>query len=281
MDLLIFTTIVVKITNPKSGLNLIANSSSPVLSAPSFYSTGARRYPLSYVYSGTYSWGVGDLYNQGSVGYGMSTTAQSDRGAYFLSVHSGGLVPQGNDSKTYSLPLCCVSTQARRYPLSYVLSGRYFWNTTAGGGYDKLDFQGTYGFWWTSAPISATGAYSMGINGGLVAREDGKAAGFPLRSISTRRYPLSYVFAGVYWLSGGTLDGQGAYSIWRSSTAIDNDNAYGLSTNSSSLLPQNSNHKNYGFPLRQRRANPLALLLLFWGSRPPLLTCRRYARLSL
>ncbi|MBR5408832.1 hypothetical protein IK112_02705 [Candidatus Saccharibacteria bacterium] len=28
MDLLIFTTIVVKITNPKSGLNLITNSSS-------------------------------------------------------------------------------------------------------------------------------------------------------------------------------------------------------------------------------------------------------------
>ena len=201
--MLIFTTIVVKITNPKSGLNLITNSSSPVLSAPSYYSTGARRYPLSYVYSGTYSWGVGDLYNQGSVGYGMSTTAQSDRGAYFLSVHSGGLVPQGNDSKTYSLPLRCVSIQARRYPLSYVL-------------------------------------------------------------------------AGVYWFSDGILDGQGTYSIWRSSTAIDNDNAYGLSTNSSSLLPQNSNHKNYGFPLRQRRAQPNIFEFVFVLSSLSFI-CKRYA----
>ncbi|MBR5408910.1 hypothetical protein IK112_03160, partial [Candidatus Saccharibacteria bacterium] len=84
MDLLIFTTIVVKITNPKSGLNLITNSSSPVLSAPSFYSTGARRYPLSYVFSGEYYWGNGDLYGQNSVGYWWSTAAYSDSNAYHL-----------------------------------------------------------------------------------------------------------------------------------------------------------------------------------------------------
>ncbi|MBR5408673.1 hypothetical protein IK112_01865 [Candidatus Saccharibacteria bacterium] len=95
MDLLIFTTIVVKITNPKSGLNLITNSSSPVLSAPSsFYSTGARRYPLSYVLSGNYSWGSSNLANQESRGYWWTpATFASATGGYELLITTGSVYP--------------------------------------------------------------------------------------------------------------------------------------------------------------------------------------------
>ena len=63
-------------------------------------------------------------------------------------------------------------------------SGRYFWNTATSGDYDKLDYQGTYGFWWTSTPANnTTGAYAMGIApyGTETPRGDGRSAGFPLR----------------------------------------------------------------------------------------------------
>ncbi|MBQ3469923.1 hypothetical protein IJH16_03060 [Candidatus Saccharibacteria bacterium] len=105
MDLLIFTTIVVKITNPKSGLNLITNSSSPVLSAPSYYSTGARRYPLSYVYSGRYNWGSGNLSNQDSYGNWWFTAAYSDSNAYSLGMYSSYLNPQTSSNKANGFTL--------------------------------------------------------------------------------------------------------------------------------------------------------------------------------
>ena len=223
-----------------------------LLSAASPTPHYTRRYPLSYVMSGYYVWGVGNLDDQGSNGIWWSTAAYSDSGAYYLVVNSSYLNPQSNSSKANGFSL--RSTIARRYPLSYVLSGRYFWNTIAGGGYDKLDFQGTYGFWWTSAPISATGAYSMGINsGGLAAREDGKAAGFPLRSIKARRYPLSYVFSGGYGGSyGGLVYQSSEFDIW-ASTSYSSDRAYYLATASGIINFQNDTTKLYSFALRQRR----------------------------
>ncbi|MBQ3469678.1 hypothetical protein IJH16_01765 [Candidatus Saccharibacteria bacterium] len=108
MDLLIFTTIVVKITNPKSGLNLITNSSSPVLSAPSYF-TGARRYPLSYVFSGFYGWGNGDLSRQDSDGNWWSITAVDNTSAYALRIPTQTIMPRDSNGKHAGFPLRCVS----------------------------------------------------------------------------------------------------------------------------------------------------------------------------
>ncbi|MBR5408557.1 hypothetical protein IK112_01250 [Candidatus Saccharibacteria bacterium] len=161
LDLLIFTTIVVKITNPKSGLNLITNSSSPVLSAPSsFYSTGARRYPLSYVFSGGYSWGGGYLSNQDSNGAWWSTVAYSDSSAYNLLMNSSYLDPQDNSNKANGFALRCVSRSisARRCPLSYVWSGTYLWSPI----HDfNLADQGSVGYWWTTTVVSDSSAYDL------------------------------------------------------------------------------------------------------------------------
>ncbi|MBR5408743.1 hypothetical protein IK112_02225 [Candidatus Saccharibacteria bacterium] len=121
----------------------------------------------------------------------MSTTAQSDRGAYFLSVHSGGLVPQGNDSKTYSLPLRCVSTQARRYPLSYVYSGYYGW-------WDgNLDTQGSRGIFWSATTNGNAQAYRLSVWTDLDTLSiSGMTQGNPLRF--TLRPSVS-AFVCIFW----------------------------------------------------------------------------------
>ncbi len=68
-------------------------------------SNSARRYPLSYVFSGYYRWGNGNLNNQDSDGYWWSTAAYSDSIAYYLSMYSSGLYPQTTNSKTYGFSL--------------------------------------------------------------------------------------------------------------------------------------------------------------------------------
>ncbi|MBR5408860.1 hypothetical protein IK112_02860 [Candidatus Saccharibacteria bacterium] len=69
----------------------------------------ARRYPLSYVFSGYYYWGDGYLDRQDSYGYWWSTAAYSDSGAYYLYMNSSGLYPQSNANKAYGFALRCVS----------------------------------------------------------------------------------------------------------------------------------------------------------------------------
>ncbi|MBR5408803.1 hypothetical protein IK112_02530 [Candidatus Saccharibacteria bacterium] len=105
MDLLIFTTIVVKITNPKSGLNLITNSSSPVLSAPSYYFTGARRYPLSYVYSGYYGWDSGRTGNQNEGGHWWSSKAENSSKSYLFHTSNTALYSQTDHLKDQGFTL--------------------------------------------------------------------------------------------------------------------------------------------------------------------------------
>ncbi|MBR5408541.1 hypothetical protein IK112_01165 [Candidatus Saccharibacteria bacterium] len=65
----------------------------------SSHSTGARRYPLSYVFSGYYYWGNGNLYNQDSSGSWWSTAAYSGSNAYDLYMDSSALLPQGSSNK--------------------------------------------------------------------------------------------------------------------------------------------------------------------------------------
>ena len=157
-------------------------------------STKARRYPLSYILSGSYSWGSGQLDNHGVVGYWWSATAKSSANTYYLYVsNSSGLGPQGNydNNIVNSLSLRCTiqifffqkifhstgSTKARRYPLSYIFSGYYYW----GGG--NLNGQGTYGYWWSTSANSSTYAYNLYMDSSALGPQgyNSKALGFPLR----------------------------------------------------------------------------------------------------
>ena len=141
---------------------------------------------------------------------------------------------------------------ARRYPLSYILSGYYNWGTGYMGGQDSS------GYWWSTTAGSDSSAYSLSMHSSDLNPQYNynKADGFTLRCVSlgftfSRRYPLSYVFSGDYsWESGGALSGQGQWSNWWSLLAATSSNAYSLSSSSSVLSPQNNYTKAYGFALR-------------------------------
>ncbi|MBR5408551.1 hypothetical protein IK112_01220, partial [Candidatus Saccharibacteria bacterium] len=139
----------------------------------------ARRYPLSYVYSGYYYWGDGYLYYQGSYGGWWSTTATSDSSAYNLGMASSYLDPQLNSSKAGGVSLRCTFcfTFSRRYPLSYVFSGVYYW----GGG--NLAYQDSVGAWWSTTASSASNAYHLNMNSSNLDPQGNntKASGFALR----------------------------------------------------------------------------------------------------
>ena len=153
-----------------------------MLSTASPTPPNARRYPLSYVLSGLYRWGNGGLDDQGSSGYWWSSAAGSDSSAYNLGMNSSDLNPQGNYSKVNGFTL--RSTIARRYPLSYVLSGYYIWSD----GY--LNRQDSYGFWWaTTANDTNNGAYSLDVGGSTLnpQNSNGKVNGFTLRCETWRR----------------------------------------------------------------------------------------------
>ncbi|MBQ3469879.1 hypothetical protein IJH16_02825 [Candidatus Saccharibacteria bacterium] len=53
----------------------------------------SRRYPLSYVYSGSFEWTDGTLYVQGLGSYWWSSTSSSSIAAYFLIHGSNDLNP--------------------------------------------------------------------------------------------------------------------------------------------------------------------------------------------
>ncbi|MBQ3469780.1 hypothetical protein IJH16_02300 [Candidatus Saccharibacteria bacterium] len=78
---------------------------------PPSRSTSARRYPLSYVFSGYYVWGNGNLYNQDAHGNWWSTAAYSDSSAYALGMVSSNLFPQNNLNKANGFTLRCETWQ--------------------------------------------------------------------------------------------------------------------------------------------------------------------------
>ncbi|MBQ3309298.1 hypothetical protein IJG78_01320 [Candidatus Saccharibacteria bacterium] len=84
--------------------------------------------------------------------------------------------------KNFSLPLFTKchstgSTKARRYPLSYILPGYYYWR----GG--NLYGQGTDGNWWPTSAYSSTNAYHLAMHSSALNPQYNlnKAYGFPLR----------------------------------------------------------------------------------------------------
>ena len=144
-------------------------------------STGARRYPLSYVYSGVYYWlnGYGLVDGQNSRGYWWSITANSAGEAYFLYTYASFLDPQYSTGKTNGQSL--RSTITRRYPLSYVFSGQYYWVP------GSLLYQNTNAGWWSTTAGDASNAYNLGMGSSALHPQvsgSAKTGGFPLRCVS-------------------------------------------------------------------------------------------------
>ncbi|MBR5408800.1 hypothetical protein IK112_02515 [Candidatus Saccharibacteria bacterium] len=140
-------------------------------------------------------------------------------------------------------------TSARRYPLSYVMSGDYYWYGDDGG---WLGYQNEFIFAWTSTTTDSAKAINLGVHNNNLnpVSEYSKNVGMALRSNTARRYPLSHVFSGTYGWMNGYIYNQGDYNFLWSNTADDNANAYDLNMNSDSLLPQHSYTKLYAFALR-------------------------------
>ena len=72
------------------------------------------------------------------------------------------------------------SAAARKFPLSLVYSGLYYW----GGGY--LNNQGGYGYWWSSTAYSTTNARFLRVLSSRLIPQDGdnRAVGFSVRCVS-------------------------------------------------------------------------------------------------
>ena len=141
------------------------------------------------------------------------------------------------------------STSARRYPLSYVLSGQYYW---AEG---SLLGQNEYGGWQsTTANSSNSYVYFLYIsNNSLLSQGDEghKPSGLSLHSIKARRYPLSYVNqVGAYYWKTGDLYNQNSLGHWWANAAYSNDNAQYMIIAATYLTAEGNNEKLYGFSLR-------------------------------
>ncbi|MBR5408654.1 hypothetical protein IK112_01770 [Candidatus Saccharibacteria bacterium] len=165
--------------------------------------TLARRYPLSYVYSGLYEWVSGRyLYGQGDFGYWWSALANNSSNAYYLNMHNSLLDPQVSNSKTYGWAL--RSNTPRRYPLSYVYSGNYGWTSSTGDG--VLNMQGGIARFWTTLTVNTDRATSLRIYDGageyLTPQwSDGKTIGGSLRYISVSiPCPSVSAFVCIFWV---------------------------------------------------------------------------------
>jgi len=73
-------------------------------------SAAARKYPLSYLLSGSYYWGSGRLYDLGSSGNWWSGTFEEEGGAYGLDIYEDEIYADDNRSMGNGFPLRCVST---------------------------------------------------------------------------------------------------------------------------------------------------------------------------
>ena len=72
-------------------------------------SLGARSYPLSYVYSGTYYWGLGRLYYQAVDGRDWSSSIDSSTNSYRLYMNNTRLIKADGTNKRNGHALRCNS----------------------------------------------------------------------------------------------------------------------------------------------------------------------------
>ena len=77
------------------------------------------------------------------------------------------------------------ATKIKSYPLSYVYSGLYLWNT------GRLYLQSNSGFYWSSTVVSSTNAYSLDTwsSGVRPAYTRSKADGYAVRCVHTSATP--------------------------------------------------------------------------------------------
>ncbi|MBQ3309461.1 hypothetical protein IJG78_02160, partial [Candidatus Saccharibacteria bacterium] len=79
------------------------------------------------------------------------------------------------------LSLSTVITKARRYPLSYILSGRYYWGGNGGADLGLVGQNANGRFWFGSA-YSDANAYHLVLDPqALYVANYDKTMGFPLR----------------------------------------------------------------------------------------------------
>ena len=72
-------------------------------------SLGAISYPLSYVYSGTYYWGTGRLYDQSLYGHYWSSSIVSSANSYRLRMNSTRLIKANSYNKRIGFALRCMA----------------------------------------------------------------------------------------------------------------------------------------------------------------------------
>ena len=76
-------------------------------------SLGARSYPLSYVYSGSYYWDTGRLYYQTLRGAYWSSSIVSSTDSYYLYMYSTRLIKAGSFNKRLGVALRCLPHNAK------------------------------------------------------------------------------------------------------------------------------------------------------------------------
>ena len=74
---------------------------------------------------------------------------------YSLTMYDSNINPRNGYFKTDGFALRSIGT--RRYPLSYVLSGDYRWDTSI------LEHQGDYGGWWSTTTENSASAFFFAI----------------------------------------------------------------------------------------------------------------------
>ena len=137
-------------------------------------------------YSGNYV--INNLLNNvGVAGTWWSSTIVNTRYSYNLRINNNVdvLRPQSdNDDRYIGRSVRCFffstgSLGAGSYPLSYVYSGRYYWDT------GRLYRQAVEGGYWSSSIVRSTNSYNLYMNNTRLIKADSnnKRSGFALRCI--------------------------------------------------------------------------------------------------
>ena len=143
-----------------------------------------------------------------------------------------------------SLVFLSTPMLARQYPLSYVYNmAAYDWD--AGKIVSGTSF-------WSATAVSSNNALHLGLidYGNYPSYENKKQYGSALRSTSPRRYPLSYVFSGWYYVGSGTLNDQGSVGGHWTTSAVDSSLAYNLYILSSGNKTSDQSWKYSSYALR-------------------------------
>ncbi|MBR3180650.1 hypothetical protein IKF63_01035, partial [Candidatus Saccharibacteria bacterium] len=165
---------------PKGGF---VKSNGLSLRCVAFPSRALRSLPLSFMMSGYYGWGSGNLIYRGTDGRFWVSTPVTYTSSRYLYFGSSNVIPKYGDYSPSGFSLRCVafpSRALRSLPLSVMMSGDIHWYS------GNLNDRGTYGRFWTSSSnvyIHSRYLYfsSAGVN---PMNSNLKPYGFPLRRVA-------------------------------------------------------------------------------------------------